>query len=636
MLASDSLVKFSQTCPWWRGRPHVIILTLPFFEVSSPILGPSLLLAGCHKRNVNCSVFYTNLVLAAKVGYELYQDILSDSRPIIKESIFAPYAFNLDKEALAEQLFNDGNQFGLNSWDLYEAYKRREPLRKEQYLQCDKYVGEFLDDIVNTIVEAKPSILGFSLFGEQSMVSLAIAKRIRNVLPNMIIVMGGNNVADPMGKALLDIAPAIDYVFSGYADGEFSRFCANYLKNGTLPSCRIISCSVENVLDQIETPDYSDYFHQLKGFQKRGLLPELLPKSTPYESSRGCWWAEKRPCAFCGLNSIGVKYLKKSKKRILEELRYLKSEYDTDRFIAVDTIMPNDFDEVIHDMINLDGGTDFFYQVRVNQRFTLPETSERRGSITLQPGIESLSSNILRRMRKGTTALENIEFLREARSKDIFLAWNFLLGIPGETSEDYKKTLEILPLIHHFQPPIASGPVRIHRYSRYFNNPEEFDIKNVRPVSAYNLIYPPNSNVDDLAFYFTGDYPSLYSGDTEIYNEVIEQISRWVQLWQDITKRPKLYRTHSFNGLQMIVDTRNVANERFTILDDESIELLYVLDKPTRHSDIAEGLRASLPELLERHFVVCFEDHCISLVNDGLIDVNDWTYSYPSFHSANA
>ena len=59
------------------------------------------------------------------------------------------------------------------------------------------------------------------------------------------------------------------------------------------------------------------------------------------------------------------------------------------------------------------------------------------GVTKIQPGIESLSSNVLRLMRKGVRAIQNVNLLRWAQYYDIDVAWNLLWGFPGETEQDY-------------------------------------------------------------------------------------------------------------------------------------------------------------------------------------------------------
>ena len=103
----------------------------------------------------------------------------------------------------------------------------------------------------------------------------------------------------------------------------------------------------------------------------------------------------------------------------------------------------------------------------------------------IQPGIESLSDHVLKLMRKGTTALRNIQLLKWAREFNIIAEWNILYGFPGETPDDYRDILELLPAIRFLRPPCAAGPIRLDRFSPYHKSPADFGLLNVRPLKTY-------------------------------------------------------------------------------------------------------------------------------------------------------
>jgi len=602
-----------------RARPHVIILVSPFVELSAPLLGPSLLAAACLKRNIDCHVLYANLLFAAEIGLDHYQRFLRVRTPLVKESLFAPYAFGSDRDKLLQLLLEKERPLDVLSHDFLHADTRSGPLSLQEYLDCARLVPAFLDRIVANIVDAAPEVLGFSLLSEQNTAALAIAKRVKEVLPHVITVIGGSNVARPIGPALLAVAPMIDYAFSGHADEDFPRFCADLLAGNPPPVSRVIDCHPADDLDHVAIPDYADYFRQVRALQQEGLLPGSWPEVLPFESSRGCWWGERRRCAFCGLNPGHLTYQRKTTERIATELAHLKNQYGVDYLYAVDNVIPDDLEDALADIYRANDGIELFYEVRSSLSPARLDGLVRAGVARLQPGIESLSSHVLARMRKGVTALQNLKFLRETCSRQLSLVWNFLVAVPGETRDDYERILGILPAIEHFQPPIALGPIRLHRYSPYLEDPGTFGIHDVKPLEAYSLIYPAGSNLEDLAFYFTGEYESVLSRNREIRQSVVDGIRRWAERWRDIRKRPRLARVRTRAGAIMIMDTRTVARETFTSVDDESSELLDLLNEPGREEAVPDSLKCRLPELLERRFVISYEDRYLSLVTDPFI-----------------
>jgi hypothetical protein len=139
------------------------------------------------------------------------------------------------------------------------------------------------------------------------------------------------------------------------------------------------------------------------------------------------------------------------------------------------------------------------YEVRSDLSLARVDALVRAGVVQVQAGIESLSSAVLRRMRKVVTALQNLTFLREALSRQLSVKWNFLPGVPGETRKEYDEILA-LPLVEHFQPPMTILPGCLQRFSPCLTNPAQFRSAEVRPLAGYGLISPPHADLDDLAF----------------------------------------------------------------------------------------------------------------------------------------
>jgi coproporphyrinogen III oxidase-like Fe-S oxidoreductase len=102
----------------------------------------------------------------------------------------------------------------------------------------------------------------------------------------------------------------------------------------------------------------------------------------------------------------------------------------------------------------------FFYEVKSNPRREQIRLLAAGGIRRIQPGIESLNTHILKLMRKGVTAIKNVRLIKWAFYYGIGIAWNLLLGFPGETQEDYERQLDLI---------FAAAIGRVsHLASRYF------------------------------------------------------------------------------------------------------------------------------------------------------------------------
>src|SRR5205823_5236271 len=131
----------------------------------------------------------------------------------------------------------------------------------------------------------------------------------------------------------------------------------------------------------------------------------------------------------------------------------------------------------------------------------------RAGVKQLQPGIESLSTPILRLMDKGVTGLQNVRLLKWCEEIGIRLDWNFLYGFPGEDPAEYEQLSDLVPSLMHLRPPSGLGRIRLDRFSPYFDQPDANGMVNVRASAAYRHIYPLKpTELDRLAYFFAYDY----------------------------------------------------------------------------------------------------------------------------------
>ncbi len=257
-------------------------------------------------------------------------------------------------------------------------------------------------------------------------------------------------------------------------------------------------------LDRLPDPDYDDYFAALR----RSSLGASVKPALLIESGRGCWWGMKSHCTFCGLNGSTLAFRAKSAERVYAELERQRRRYGVGNFLAVDNIMSYDYFRTLLPMLKeRNPGITLFYEVKANLKRAHVEMLRDAGVRSIQPGIESLNSNVLRLMRKGVTALQNVQLLRLCREYGVELAWNLLYGFPGESPEDYTATAGLVDALDHLRPPGAVARIRLDRFSPHFDRPEEFGIVGIRPFAIYGHIYQlPAESIANVAYFFEFEY----------------------------------------------------------------------------------------------------------------------------------
>ncbi len=226
------------------------------------------------------------------------------------------------------------------------------------------------------------------------------------------------------------------------------------------------------------------------------------------ETSRGCWWGAKHHCTFCGLNGDTMAFRSKSPERAFAEMAYLSRRHQTRRLGCVGRISTCGKCDTLFPRLAESGlDLDLFYEVKANLRYDQLVKLRRAGVRQIQPGLESLSNQVLRLMEKGCTALQNIQLLRWCQELGIEAAWNILAGFPGEQPAEYEKMARLVPLLTHLAPPCSCAQVRLDRFSPFHVRSEAYGFRRLRPARAYFFVFPlDRRDMDRLAYFFDFDY----------------------------------------------------------------------------------------------------------------------------------
>src|SRR5262249_30613673 len=136
----------------------------------------------------------------------------------------------------------------------------------------------------------------------------------------------------------------------------------------------------------------------------------------PLETSRGCWWGAAHQCTFCGLNGSSLGFRSKSSERVLAEIRELEERHGISDFEVVDNILDMGyFKTLVPALAGEERRRHIFYEVKANLTRAHVEALQRAGITWVQPGIESLHTEVLRLMDKGISGWQNVQLLKWTR-----------------------------------------------------------------------------------------------------------------------------------------------------------------------------------------------------------------------------
>lgn len=544
---------------------RVLLVNMPFNSLRWPALGVSLLKAGLARAGVACDVAYLNFDLAETIGLDSYDWVNDDFGFVLGgERLFAREVFPAgptDDEAYVREVLHAADPgFG--------------PADREAFEGLAAHVGPFLDRCLESVDWGRYGLVGFSVTFQQTLASLALASRLKRRFPGLPVVFGGASCEGEMGAELLRRFPQVDHVFSGEADETFPPFAAAVLAGRTPErSPGVLSraadgavegggCGFVATLDALPYPDFGDYFDRLARSPLRDQVDPLLL----FETARGCWWGARSHCTFCGLNGGSIAFRSKSPARALDELQHLSRRHGLRRACATDNVMDHHYHRTLLPALREAGlGLELEYELKTNLTREQVQGLVAAGLRAAQLGVESLSTPVLRLMRKGVNAAQNVQTLKWMSAAGVEAKWNLLYGVPGETAADYAGLPDLIARLTHLVPPQAEGPVRVDRFSPYFREPGAFGLGRLRPAAAYRHVYPfDEGSLARLAYYFECD--GRPAGVPDHVRPVLDAVERWRELAGTVTLRQ-----HDLDGRSLLLhDTRPVARafeHRLTGLD---------------------------------------------------------------------
>jgi ribosomal peptide maturation radical SAM protein 1 len=479
---------------------------MPYGALERPALGISLLKSNLNERGVPCDVEYLTFAFAEFIGVGEYQWIQGELPHVAFAGDWTFAAALGEREGAAQEYVDTVLR---EQWQLDRSSIVR-------LTRIRAYAEHFLRHCLTAVPWERYDVVGFTSTFEQNVASLALAGRLKALRPETVVVFGGANWEGEMGIALHERLPFVDYVCSGEADESFPQLLAR-IGEGRDPDdvpgvvfrrgARTLSTGPAPLvrdLDRLPPPDFDDYVEALESSPAAiSVTPLML-----LETSRGCWWGAKRHCTFCGLNGGAMTYRSKTAELALAELRRLRDRYGATVVSVVDNILDMRYFKTLLPRIadeNLE--LELFYEVKANLTREHVRLLAAAGVRNIQPGIESLSDDVLALMRKGTTALQNVQLLKWCREYGIRPDWNLLYGFPGEDPRDYAQMIPLIQSIRFLEPPGAHGSIRLDRFSPYHSDPRSFGMLRVRALPAYHYLYPfDDAALARVAYYFDFDY----------------------------------------------------------------------------------------------------------------------------------
>jgi anaerobic magnesium-protoporphyrin IX monomethyl ester cyclase len=332
-----------------------------------------------------------------------------------------------------------------------------------------------LNDFKKELLGFQPRIVGITAMTLFWYDVLQTAKIVKGIIPNSMVVIGGNHIYVYPEETLLH--KEIDVIVHGEGEVTFSELVKNIQSGKELEEIQGIWYKFngqiiknpprkkESNLDQFPFPDHKNF-----NFQKYRVSIEKNVPSAVLISSRGCPYY----CTFCMNNDHT--YRTRNAENIVDEILECKkagyrsiSFYD-DNFNQ----LPEHVEELCRAMIKRK--TDMPWNCRVRAdglNKELMQLMAQAGCQRLHVGVESGSQHILNSIKKGVTIEQIKRVFNLAREIGISTLAYVIIGFPSEKKDDIKKTIDFLFEINsnhlHCTPLIPMPGTKI--YGEAINDP---------------------------------------------------------------------------------------------------------------------------------------------------------------------
>jgi len=393
-------------------------------------------------------------------------------------------------------------------------WKSEEDIHWEDPIFVSKFIDEnedLLNSFVSQIISTGAQAIGFSIYFTTSRISLELARRIKAKDKDKIIIFGGQQCFPESSAECIIKDKSVDMVVIGEGDQTLPELINKLEASRDLDSCpgvifkkdgRIVNCGMRLPimdLDSLPFPDFSDF--SLSSYDKPYQLPIL--------SSRGCPYS----CVFCNTKLFWIKFRSMSGERIFREMEYQLNRYKGIRFFTFnDHVIDANIPSLSHlcDLIiqeksvqqetATDNWEDLTWYnltwkglalIRPELTYEFLKKMRQAGCIELEYGIESCSQRILDKMKK-TFNIEVAErVIRDTQRAGISVRANFMFGFPGETEEDFQKTLDFLERNKDVFTEVHPSETFCHidPGTYLINHLEEFDVS---PHSLHSLYWESN------------------------------------------------------------------------------------------------------------------------------------------------
>lgn len=468
----------------------IALIAPPWSLYSRPSIQIGALKAFVRSRfpSLPAAAHHLHLMVAEAVGFRRYHAV--SERTWLAESVFAALLYPERAETIGRFFRRQAKGSRILGPGDFEEILQRADLAVEGWLASTDWTRVRLAGITSALCQFSSG--------------LHIARRIKDRSPRTTVVLGGPAFSTASAPAALALFPEIDAVVIGEGELPLAHLVHHHVREGLKleelpPLPALLSRFVQpplaadpvfhqlENLDHLPHPDYDEYMQLLAGFEPaKRFFPTL-----PVELSRGCWWQEEvGGCAFCNLNQQWRGYRSKSGPRAAAEFDHLTRRHKTLGVALMDNVLPREgVGATFRAVADLGKDLNLFAEIRATASFAELKALHAAGLRRVQIGIEALSTRLLRKLRKGASAIQNLEAMKHCERLGIVNLANLITGFPASDEQDVRETLRNLEFALPFHP-LSGVEFWVGLGSPVWRRPAAFGLRSVSNHPHWGKLFP--------------------------------------------------------------------------------------------------------------------------------------------------
>jgi anaerobic magnesium-protoporphyrin IX monomethyl ester cyclase len=343
----------------------------------------------------------------------------------------------------------------------------------------DQHVDKKWESTLRQVIaNEKPLLAGItSMTGAQLKGALRAARIIRES-KDIPIVWGGVH-ASLFPEGTLE-HPDVDYIVVGEGEESLLKLIAALQGRCSLEAVPNLGYSCQGTqrlnprapfLNLNQVPDIPYHLLDVKPYLHTYFWEKQVIE---IESSRGCPFN----CGFCYNEIYNLKtWRARNPERVVGMIRTLVRNYGITNILFIDDsffIDPDRVCEIVERLEKEPYQVKMGFQGRINSVARLQESDLDRlvkaGTVFFQFGVESGSPRMLELINKKLTVDQVVDInLRMKKYSNVSVFYNFMVGLPTETTDDVLMTVDLAWNLLHQNPKAFLGT--IHLYKEYPGTP---------------------------------------------------------------------------------------------------------------------------------------------------------------------